>query len=226
MDRINVDFLSECIMPYVGLHHFRFVAGVNRSFYTAYTTFAANAIRHRNLPINRDRFTFMNVSTTEHAKICHEDHEETTDSTRYLNSTRYRCALCALAAKIGNLHVLEYLRTVLDCPWDVQTCAMAGRYGHVHILEYARNNGCDWNDSTIIYAAQNGHLSIMEWAFQNGYTRETISIYASSNAAECGHLHILRWLHERRFPFHDEVTRYAADSGHQSIVQWLCARGY
>jgi hypothetical protein len=223
MDHINVDILSNCIMPYVGTHQFRFVAGVNRSLYQAYTTFTAKKIQ-QNPPkssgcaflINTDhKWTYYDVSTTQHAKICYE---ETTHPERY--------TLCALAAKDGNLPVLEYLKTVLDCPWNVRTCAMAGRYGHVPILEYARQNGCDWNDSTLIYAAQNGHLSILEWAFQNGYTSESISIYVSSNAAECGQLHILQWLHEKNCSFHDDVTRYAADRGHPSIVQWLCARGY
>lgn len=223
MESINLDILSGCIMPYVGSHQFRFVAGVNRSFYTAYTTYTDVTdvqYYYKNYKCNNSDhvsrpWTYYNVSTTQHAKLCYE---ETSPPSRYI--------LCAQAAKDGNLHVLQYLKSELDCPWNVQTCAMAGRYGHVHILEYARQNGCDWNDGTLIYAAQRGHLSILQWAVQNGYTRETISVYVSSNAAERGHLHILQWLHAMGCPFHEDVTRYALDHGHENIVQWLCARSY
>lgn len=226
---MSIEILSDCIMAYIGHYHFRFVAGVNRTFYMAYTTYASNnsnmtsgTIRYYNsnnnnhIPwIDQETLTFYNVSTIQHAKICYE---ETTPP--------QRCTLCALAAKDGSLHVLKYLVKELDCPWDVQTCSMAGRYGHVHILEYARRNGCDWNDSTLINAAQFGHLPILEWALQHGYTYDTVSIYVSSNAAEFGQWHILKWLHARRCPFHEDVARYASNSGHQDIVRWLCALGY
>jgi hypothetical protein len=210
-------------MPYVGDYQFRFVAGMNRSFYNSYKTFLAKyRILHMDgilfnvidVLLGGEYWTLVDVSTPQHTKICYEE------------TVPQRYDFCQKAAKHGNLQVLEYLHTELGCPWDVRTCAAAGRFGHVHVLEYARTNGCDWNDSTLINAAQNGHLSILEWALQNGYSHESISIYVSSNAAEQGHLHILQWLHENRCPFHEDVKEYAADKGHKKIVQWLCARGY
>ena len=42
MDQMSIEILSDCVMPYIGHYHFRFVAGVNRTFYLAYTTYTAN----------------------------------------------------------------------------------------------------------------------------------------------------------------------------------------
>jgi hypothetical protein len=37
MEHLNIEILKEHILPYVGGYQFRFVAGVNRTFYSAYT---------------------------------------------------------------------------------------------------------------------------------------------------------------------------------------------
>ena len=43
---------------------------------------------------------------------------------------------CALAAEIGHLECLKYLREEAKAPWDSGTAAWAAQNGHLHILEY------------------------------------------------------------------------------------------
>jgi hypothetical protein len=54
-DDLPFDILTENILPLVGIHQYRFVGGVNRTFCEAYTTLFSKAT------------SFTNVSTMEQA---------------------------------------------------------------------------------------------------------------------------------------------------------------
>ena len=57
----NLDVLSD-IVEFIGPYQFRFVAGINKSFHTAYLlAFASN------------KSTYLNASTLSHAKICYKE---------------------------------------------------------------------------------------------------------------------------------------------------------
>jgi hypothetical protein len=61
MEVLDDEFLLPCILQYVGDHQFRFVAGVNRCFYQAYTD-----LFHK-------KETQYNLNTLKHAKICYDE---------------------------------------------------------------------------------------------------------------------------------------------------------
>ena len=125
------DFLLAKILSYVGRNHYRFVAAISTRFHTAY-----------DVAFPGDTFTHINVSTVTHAINCVK---EVTDM-NWIPSTGNNQSradahqiFCILAAKQGNLPVLQYLRSVRTCyfpngcPWDTFTSTMAAAYGHVHI---------------------------------------------------------------------------------------------
>jgi Ankyrin repeats (many copies) len=208
MDIISIEILKEYIMPYVGNHQFRFVAGVSRTFYEAYVTANTNNLVEYTV-------TEYNLSTMEHAKICYDETRSDTE----------RCHLCVSAARHGSIPVLRYLKELLNCPWDVKTCSTAAKFGHLQVLQWARQHGCDWNEWTCINAAQNGHLHILQWASANGFGTN-MSQYVSSFAANHGQIEVLKWLHSIGCPFHETIVQDATASNQADAVRWLRDMGY
>ena len=76
-------------------------------------------------------------------------------------------SLCALAAALGQLEILKWLREN-NFPWDEETCRRAASGGHLEVLQWACANGCPWNEDTCKYAANGGHLEVLQWARANG----------------------------------------------------------
>jgi hypothetical protein len=98
MDRLSPDIQCQ-ILAFIGPHQYRWVAGINLSLRAAYEA------------VFPEKTTYFNVSTKAHAQLCHHDN-------------RWRCKeqrqLCAIAARQGNLEVLQYLHSV-GCAWDAFT---------------------------------------------------------------------------------------------------------
>lgn len=86
MNTVPLEVLTNFVVPYVGDYQFRYVASVNRKFYTSYTT------------VYKDRRTHYNLSTLEHAKLCYEDLR--------ITGTYEHKSLCAKLARMGKLHVI------------------------------------------------------------------------------------------------------------------------
>jgi hypothetical protein len=125
MEHLNIEFLTEQIIPYVGADQFRFVAGVNRTFYSAYTSVY-------NHPEHRTSYDFIN--TMELFNFCYQEMRNNEKEQRLL----FQCAV-----KQGNLDALQYLHDI-GCSWDVDvsTFAHAISFGHLDVLWWARSNGC------------------------------------------------------------------------------------
>ena len=76
---------------------------------------------------------------------------------------------CALAARGGHLHCLQYLRSPsVDCPWESDTCEYAAMNGHLHCLRWAHENGCEWDYLTTREARRNGHTECLNFAIAHG----------------------------------------------------------
>nr|UDO47450.1 ankyrin repeat protein [Pandoravirus massiliensis] len=52
-------------------------------------------------------------------------------------------AMCADAARVGDLKMLMWLRA-RGCPWDVRVCQRAARRGHLAVLQWIHTQGCPW----------------------------------------------------------------------------------
>jgi hypothetical protein len=102
---IPSDIMSSHITHYIGTHQYRFIAGINHTLYTLYTT------------AYPDKETYYNVSSIYHATICFNEFQE---------RLRVRMTtLCKAVARNGKLSVLQHLRFTLHCPWDEDTCSNA-----------------------------------------------------------------------------------------------------
>jgi hypothetical protein len=141
MEYLSMELLTDYVMPYVGGNEFRFIAGVNRSFYQAYTTTFPDRRR-----------TIVNVSTVSHAKITGPE----------LSEDIRQETLCAMAARHGQLDVLQYLREELSCPWDAETCAKAAKYQRWTLLKWAHEHGCPWDAHTYQWACKKGVFEILQ----------------------------------------------------------------
>ena len=78
---------------------------------------------------------------------------------------------CALAARKGHLHVLQWMRSLQPasdrCPWDAETCQEAAAGGHIEVLRWARQRKCAWDERACEQAAMHGHLEALQWLRKN-----------------------------------------------------------
>lgn len=78
-------------------------------------------------------------------------------------------SLCNNAADGGQLHVLEWARSVSPpYMWGADTAEYAAMGGHLHVLKWLKENGCPWTAHTINAAVRQGHDEVAKWARDNG----------------------------------------------------------
>jgi len=130
-------------------------------------------------------------------------------------------SLCALAAALGQLEILKWLREN-NFPWDEETCRRAASGGHLEVLQWACANGCQWNERTCTGAAQGGHLEVLQWAHANGCPWHS---WTCSMAARGGHLEILQWARANGCPWDHRTCANAMASGHFELLSWAQANG-
>lgn len=71
---------------------------------------------------------------------------------------------CALAAKRGDLQLLERLRRD-GHPWSEEVAQAAAWAGHVEVLRWAHAHGCPWSWPVVVQAATVGNQAqVLEWA--------------------------------------------------------------
>jgi hypothetical protein len=198
MENLNIAILIEHILPYVGADQFRFVAGVNRTFYSAYTSMYDH---------HKHRTSYQYINTMELFQFCYAEMKNEENAQRLLFKH---------ATQQGNLDVFQYLREI-GCSWDEWTCACAAENGHLDVLQWADTNGCPWDEKTCSYAAKNGHLDVLQWAHANGcpWDEETCT-----KAALNGHLDVLQWAHANGCPWNEGTCAHAAQNGHLDVLQW------
>jgi len=89
----------------------------------------------------------------------------------WLTSTNMYHDLCNIAANIGDLAMLQWMRRPKpegQCDWDAPTCCAAARRGDLEMLQWLRLPGkpggqCDWDAETCRLAALGGHLEVLQW---------------------------------------------------------------
>ena len=159
--------------------------------------------------------------------------------------------LCIVAAKGGQLKVLQWLRSEAGGKifWDAETCRTAAENGHFDFLKWAHQNGCPWDASTCAYAALKGHLKVLKWAHENDCPWDTRTcsdaafggnlevlkwarqngcpwdVETCSMAAKNGHLELLKWAHQNDCPWNKGVCSYAALNGHLEMLKWAHQNG-
>ena len=187
---------------------FRFVAGTNRRF----------------------RRLYPHAAKTFHA-VAMESYK-----TRAMwfqeNEYQVRQKGCQLAANVGNLDALKWLRS-RDCSWSQfrehggDEMVTAASRGHTGVLQFVIDQTAPWGTVTIISAyngaACNGHvraLAILE-AHTESDNRWFKGICAG--AAGNGHLKVLQRLLLRSSPstWGELTCLQAVRGGHLPVLQWL-----
>ena len=240
MDALPVclDVIMENILPFVGDYQFRFVAGVDRTFYMAYT---------QKYPSKRTSTKCSSIHSLRRAIIYLNEvrdlsqRQESIVAKMVVDLTiRYGCmelfrfaqkrhpkihmdesGIMKVAANAGKLDSMRRLRED-GCHWDERTTFCAASNGNLEILQYAHTNGCAWNEEVCYNAASRGHLQALQYAHSNGCLWNKGTTLC---AAQNGHLHILQYAHTNGCPWDVSTCSRAASCGHLHILQYAHTNG-
>jgi hypothetical protein len=129
-------------------------------------------------------------------------------------------SFCWRVAQTNKLELLKWAREEKKCKWDRRTINAAAYQGNLEMVKYCVANECPIDEWACAQAAQNGHLEVLK------YLREEVKATWDSCtavwAAHNGHLHILEYLVERKYDKYDErACMWAAVNGHLDCLKHL-----
>ena len=127
---------------------------------------------------------------------------------------------CRQVAQTNKLELLKWAREEKKCEWNGWTINTAAHKGNLEMVKYCVANECPINERACAEAAENGHLEVLK------YLREEAKApwdwNTASLAALNGHLHILEYLVERKYDKYSELAcERAAKSGHLDCLKYL-----
>jgi len=127
---------------------------------------------------------------------------------------------CWQVAKTNKLELLKWIREEKQCEWDEWTINAAADQGNLEMVKYCVANECPIGTYACANAAQNGHLEVLK------YLREEVKApwgwTTAANAAAKGHLHILEYLVERKYDqYNVHACWFAAENGHLDCLKYL-----
>jgi len=127
---------------------------------------------------------------------------------------------CWKVAKTNKLELLKWAREEKKCDWDSGTINAAARQGNLEMVKYCVANECPMYEDACANAAENGHLEILKYLHEE--VKAPWNRGTASWAAKNGHLHILEYLVERKFDKYSELAcEYAATHGHLDCLKYL-----
>ncbi|KAJ3101369.1 hypothetical protein HDU97_001410 [Phlyctochytrium planicorne] len=160
------------------------------------------------------------------------------------------------AAGGGHLKLVEYLHEH-QYPFTQNAMDGAAQNGHMEVVRYLyenRNEKCStraletgsidvikfmhqhyeylfhMHTTTMDWAAQRGHLDVLQFHYDANLTK-SCTAEAIAGAAQSGHLHVVKWLHEHGFgrsldPPQMLPMDAAASGGHLDVLLFLHEKGY
>ena len=242
-DLLTDDDMLFPIFEFVGLNHFRFIAGVSQRWRRLYTRFQEQEYRNR---MPNEQFTLL-ISTSltsaasiaesvSRAKIFLEDTSKLTSPIKPLKipengsqeintlfiDEKWPSAFFLrdnVAVQYSRVDILQLIMANgYSC--SETTCRIAAEKGRLSVLQWLRTHGCPWGESTSWAAAKGGHLGVLQWARQNGCPwDESTCTYAAGG----GHLQVLQWARQNGCPWNDGACSSAAEGGHLEVIQWARA---
>ena len=129
-------------------------------------------------------------------------------------------AFCCEVAHTNKLELLKWARDEKKCEWNGSTIDAAALQGNMEMVKYCVAKKCPINVWACANAAENGHLEVLKYLHEEAKAPWGSS--TASWAAENGHLHILEYLVERKFDEYVEYAcEYAAKFGHLDCLKYL-----
>jgi hypothetical protein len=102
-------------------------------------------------------------------------------------------------------------------------CYQAADTGNLALVRWLREvKKFDWNEFTINEAAQYGHLHIVKYCMEQKCPRTKL---ACACAAKSGHLDILKYLHENGAPWDSWTCYYARENNHLECLVYALDNG-
>jgi hypothetical protein len=238
---LNEDLWVNTILPFVGMGHWAFVAGVNHQMKRNYIAFCNRQKPYVDTPYVRllPRWGDDVDEQEEEEEQPHAIRLATAVDTFY--SAAFSSVACfkfwnnqghkikaevinpsALIALTGNLRVLE-LAHEEKIPWDSKTCYVAARRGHLEALMYAYENGCPWDrDDMCSLAAHKGHVEILRYVHEHGCPWEEKTC---EDAVQGGNFDCLIYMHDYGCPWDEDACRTAASEGQLAILMYAHQNG-
>ena len=154
----------------------------------------------------------------------------------------------AVAARGGHIHILDWITGAFQTNpvWlQDEACIKAAVEGsHPVVLEWLWARGCGkQGDSTIMVAVKIGNVEMLKWAWENGCSRVQARLTQDDStqgeitktairrdcesqsfiavAAGLGHMHVVKWLHERDVKLTSAACVNAARAGELEMLQML-----
>jgi len=229
----QTDIWVNNIFPFLGIGNFFFLAQVNRRWKELHQLFF-DTIEEPPMVLHLDGYYVQRwLQNKQPARACCTFYGvafSTLSYAKHWDASTSGCtdrlpddAVCALVAARGNIQVLQWAREEKGYPWNVKTCNSAARNGQVEALKYALENGCPWPSNFDFgwYAGRYGHLNVLQYAHENGY-----GVGSGEDAAEGGHLEVVKWFQEvRKIDIH-KVGSAAVENGQLKILKWATANGF
>lgn len=198
----------------------------------------------RGCPIERDAYE----DAATHGRICvirwlqrHTPHRPPTS------------AMMRAAVEVGRLDMCRWLwsRYGPAGPWKGDLCAVAASLGHLAMLQWLHRRGFQLDRFVAPHAARSGRLDVLQWVCKQECRRDWSEIcdqaaragdrktllwlrdtghlwnvQTCASAAAAGRLDTLRWLLRNGCTWTPSACSYAALDGYFTIVKWAHKRGY
>ncbi|CAB9503157.1 ankyrin repeat protein [Seminavis robusta] len=232
-DQIDDMIWVKGVLPFLGMGHYAFVAGVNRRMKNLYLMYCSTvdmppSIKAGGFGLSKQAtstdtlYTAVCASVTR-AEYCRAAQNGHLDVLKYAhdNGCPWHEYTCFYAAMGGHYDILEYAHTH-GCRWDSLTSHHAAAGGHIDCLKYAHENNCPWDANTCSLAAERGQLKALKFAHENGCPWDASTC---SKAAKGGHLRILKYARENGCSWDEWTCIYAARSKHLQVLRWAQENG-
>ncbi|GFH53313.1 hypothetical protein CTEN210_09789 [Chaetoceros tenuissimus] len=130
-----------------------------------------------------------------------------------------RSAVCS-----GNVELVKYLE---NKTWDEYTILIAAKIGNIELLQYLLESGCSFNDRWIGPSAieNNNHekvLEVLHWLHEHGVPLDEKTC---THSAGFGNLKALKYARSKKCPWDDICLEIAVQSHDLEVVEYCLTNG-
>jgi hypothetical protein len=141
-----------------------------------------------------------------------------------------------------NHELIEYLLSKMKKPrkkkllydedLDSEACDAAAEFADVKLLEKLHKMKLAWGTSTTFAAARSGNIETLQYALENRCPLSQDNMYEGhwdldccSVAAAEGHIHVLKYLHQKRCHWHENTCSEASANGKLNCLMFAHENG-